>query len=267
MELKGRTYAVTGGSAGIGGALRDQLLGAGAQVYVLDRQAPPDDRSEFIEVDLADERSIEKAVSVLPDELDGLANVAGVPGTKDPEMVMRVNFLGLRMLTDGVVDRIGRGGSIVHVASLAGASWQLHVEQLAALNATKDFASGLAWVNDNLPPDGSQAYNLSKEAVIYLTKARAREAWTRGLRVNAVCPGAVATGILVDFKASMAPGAIDWSEHLFGRHAEPAEVASLVAFLLSTESSFINGVDIPVDGGLIAGMVTGTIPMQGDANS
>lgn len=262
MDSTDRTYAVTGGSAGIGGALREQLLAAGAHVHVLDRQAPPDERGAFTEVDIADPSSIEKAFAELPGELDGLANVAGVPGTMDPETVMRVNFLGLRMLTDGLIDRIRPGGSIVHVASLAGSSWQTHTERLTALNATEDFTAGLAWVLDHLPADGSEAYNFSKEAVIYYTKLRARDAWARELRVNAVCPGAVQTGILNDFKASMAPGAIDRSEQLFGRHAAPAEVAALVRFLLSPASSFINGVDIPVDGGFIAGMLTGTISMQ-----
>lgn len=263
MDMSGRMIALTGGAAGIGAAVRDQLLAAGATVVVLDRNDPQDDRVTYVACDLSDPTSIQSALSEVPSSIDGLANVAGLPGTHEVEPVMRVNFLGLRMLTDGLVDRITKGGSVVHVASLAGSSWQLNLETLASLNATEDFDSGLKWVMDNPPADGSAAYNFSKEAVIYYTKLRARDAWVHGLRVNAVCPGAVATGILADFAKSMAPGAIDWSEGVFGRHADPIEVASLVTFLLSPASSFINGVDIPVDGGLIAGMVTGTIVMEG----
>lgn len=266
MDMSGRTIAVTGGAAGIGAAVRQQLLDAGATVIVLDRNDPEDERARFIPSDLSDPGSIQQVLTTLPPSLDGLANVAGVPGTMDAETVMRVNFLGLRMLTDGLSDRIASGGSVVNVASLAGSSWQLHMDQLASLTSTEDFDSGLKWVLGNTSAAGSEAYNFSKEAVIYYTKLRARDAWTRGFRVNAVCPGAVLTGILPDFKASMAPGAIDWSESLFGRHAEPHEVAALVTFLLTPDASFINGADIPVDAGLIAGMVTGTITMEGTSD-
>jgi NAD(P)-dependent dehydrogenase (short-subunit alcohol dehydrogenase family) len=262
MELSGQRLAVTGAAAGIGAAVREQLLERGAEVIVLDRNDPGDARTTYVPCDLSDPASIESALAQLPDTLDGFANVAGLPGTHAAEAVMRVNFLGLRLLTDSVLERIRTGGAIVSVASIAGSTWQLNLEKVAQLNATPDFDSGLKWCVENGPSDGSTAYNFSKEALLFYTKHRSASAWKRGIRMNSVSPGATATGILADFKASMAPGSIDWSEQLLGRHAAPGEIAPVIVFLLGAGSSFINGVDVPVDGGLIAGLTVGALPME-----
>ncbi len=259
MSLKGKTVALTGGAAGIGAAVRETLLTWGAEVVVLDRTDPQDERVKFIAVDLSDPDSIENAIAQLPTELDGLANVAGVPGTQSPELVMRVNYLGLRALTEHVIDRIRSGGAVVNVASIAGASWMLHLEKLAELVTIEDYDTALKWSVANAPARGADAYEFSKEAVLYYTKWRSHSAWQKGVRMNAVCPGATATGILEDFKESMAPGAIDWSEQLLGRHGKPEDVAPIVVFLLDSVSGFINGADIPVDGGLVAGLTVGAI--------
>jgi NAD(P)-dependent dehydrogenase (short-subunit alcohol dehydrogenase family) len=267
LELSGRRIAVTGAAAGIGAAVREQLLDRGAEVIVLDRNDPGDDRVSYVPCDLADPTSIETALAQLPATLGGFANVAGLPGTHSAEAVMRVNFLGLRLLTDRVLERIDAGGAVVNVASIAGSSWPLNLEKLAALNSTEDFDSGLKWCVDNGPGDGSTAYNFSKEALIFYTKHRAVSAWKRGVRMNSVSPGATATGILGDFKASMAPGAIDWSEHLLGRHAAPEEVAPVIVFLLGPHSSFVNGADVPVDGGLVAGMTVGATQPEGSTHA
>lgn len=93
MRLQDKVFAVTGGAAGIGAAVRERLLAEGADVVVLDRVDPQDPRVTFIEVDLADPSSIAAAVDQLPAKVDGLANVAGVPGTKSADAVMRVNYL------------------------------------------------------------------------------------------------------------------------------------------------------------------------------
>jgi NAD(P)-dependent dehydrogenase (short-subunit alcohol dehydrogenase family) len=267
MELSGRRVAVTGAAAGIGAAVREQLLELGAEVIALDRNDPGDDRATYVPCDLADPVSIEAALSRLPTALDGFANVAGLPGTHSAEAVIRVNFLGLRLLTERVVDRISTGGAVVNVASIAGSSWSSNLEKVGQLNATEDFDSGLKWFVENGPSDGSTAYNFSKEALLFYTKHRSASLWKRGVRMNSVSPGATATGILADFKASMAPGAIDWSEQLLGRHATPEEVAPVIVFLLHPRSSFVNGADIPVDGGLVAGLSVGATPVEGTSNA
>jgi NAD(P)-dependent dehydrogenase (short-subunit alcohol dehydrogenase family) len=266
MTWAGRTIAVTGATAGIGAAVREKLLDEGAQVVALDRDDPKDPRVTYVRCDLSDKASIQQAIAQLPDRLDGLANVAGIPGTRPAEAVFRVNFLGLRELTEGVIDRIRPGGAVVNVASIAGAAWQKRIAVLIELVTSADFEAGLKWVVEKGPSSGTKAYDVSKQATILYTKRRSHTAWQRGVRMNAVCPGATTTGILEDFRQSMPEGAIDWSEQALGRHAAPADVAAAVLFLLGPGAAFINGADLPVDGGLVAGVSVGTIDAQGGGN-
>ena len=99
---------------------------------------------------------------------------------------------------------------------------------------------------------GQAAYTASKHGVVGLTKAASVEAAEGGVRVNAICPGAVRTpilqhleaaGITEDVLASMSPQA---------RIAEPVEIAGAVMWLLSDQSTFVTGVAIPIDGGWTA---------------
>jgi NAD(P)-dependent dehydrogenase (short-subunit alcohol dehydrogenase family) len=259
MTLKDKTIVVTGGAAGIGAKVRELLLEQGARVIVLDRHNPHDARIEFVELDLSSAEAIAAAVENLPAEIDGLANVAGVPGTLPADVIYQVNWLGLRRLTEALLPRIRKGGAVANVASIAGASWQLHLPKLAEFISIEDDSAAQVWAEANAPTQGAQAYEFSKEAVLYYTKHRSASAWRSGIRVNAVAPGATATGILGNFRESMAEGVIDWSEKVLGRHANPEEVAAVVVFLLGPQSSYVNGADIPIDGGLVAGLTTGAI--------
>jgi NAD(P)-dependent dehydrogenase (short-subunit alcohol dehydrogenase family) len=262
MILTNKTIVVTGGAAGIGAKVRDLLLEEGARVIVLDRHDPHDARVGFVELDLSSAEAIDAAVENLPPEIDGLANVAGVPGTLPADVIYQVNWLGLRRLTEALIPRIRKGGAVANVASIAGASWQLHLATLAEFVEIDDDAAAQRWAEANAPTQGAQAYEFSKEAVLFYTKQRSASVWQSGIRMNAVAPGATATGILGDFRESMAEGVIDWSEHVLGRHALPEEVASVVVFLLGPDSSYVNGADIPIDGGLVAGLTTGAISQE-----
>jgi 3-oxoacyl-[acyl-carrier protein] reductase len=100
-----------------------------------------------------------------------------------------------------------------------------------------------------LPGRGHVAYTASKGAITMLTRSAAFEMAPYGIRVNAVAPGVVATGMNADIRKD--PGR--WSEMLagtpMGRHAEPDEIAAVIAFLASDEPSFVTGTIVTSDGG------------------
>jgi NAD(P)-dependent dehydrogenase (short-subunit alcohol dehydrogenase family) len=82
----------------------------------------------------------------LPTRIDSLCNIAGVPGTANPQLLARVNYLGLRHLSSALLPRINAGGSIVNIASILGAEWPLRLEQHKALARIEGFAAGQAWL-------------------------------------------------------------------------------------------------------------------------
>jgi NAD(P)-dependent dehydrogenase (short-subunit alcohol dehydrogenase family) len=248
---------VTGAASGIGAATVARLAAAGQEVIGLDRQ--PARGCATVLCDLARPDTIDTAVAELPAELAGLANVAGVPGTFPAELVMRVNVLGLRHLTEALLPRLVSGAAVVNVASVAAVRDPAPRELVAELLATTSFDAGLAWCLEH-PLDAPSAYRFSKQVLVEWT-LQASAAWRRrGVRVVSVSPGVVDTPILPDFRASMGDAAIDTATAEAGRLAEPDDIAPVIAFLLSSEAQWVNGVDLRVDGGLVGGRLA--LPMD-----
>lgn len=133
--LEGKTIVVTGCASGIGAETAAELRRQGAVVIGMDRNEGGD-VDHFIEVDLTDPDQIDAAVAQLPDRLDGLYNVAGLPPTAPAETVVTVNAMAVRYLTEQIVSKLVDGGSITNVASLAGIGWQDAIPSITQLLAT-----------------------------------------------------------------------------------------------------------------------------------
>ena len=169
---------VTGGSSGIGAAIAAIEAGRGATVTVLDHREPEASGYAFVQADLADPASIDGALERLPSRIEAHYNVAGIPGTHPDESVLRVNFLGLRQLTEALIRRIPAGGCVVNVASVAGIGYPGRLELIRELITTDSFAAGLEWFRKNAPEGAT--YNFTKEVLIVYTQLLSARLARRG---------------------------------------------------------------------------------------
>lgn len=254
FSLGGKTIVVTGAASGIGAETARLVRGQGGRVLAVDRNEPSVEVDAFHRADLSDGASIEALIRALPDGINGLANVAGVPPTRSPEQVLAVNLVGLKQLTLGLIPKLADGASIVNLASLAGVDWPKHVETIrAAADLTLDRVPQFCR-DHGIGPDRS--YFFGKEALIVWTL---QNRWTwrdRDIRMNAVSPGPVDTPILKDFLQTLGARAEE-DMRTMDRPGRATDIAPVVAFLLSDGSAWIRGANVPVDGGMFSHVLAG----------
>ena len=247
MKLQGKVAVVTGGARDIGRAVCVKLAKEGAKVVVnyFDSDKDKDDTLAAIKAaggeaiavqgDVTKQADIDNMVAktkeAFGDKVDILVNVAGgLFARKTIEeidenfynLVMDVNFKGTIFVTKAFKPLMGKGGSIVNFASQAG--------------------------RDGGGP-GAGIYAASKGAVSTLTRAWAKELGPQGIRVNAVNPGMIATKFHDDFTKDEVRKNVANATPL-KREGTAEEVADLVAYLASGESSFMTGNNVDINGGL-----------------
>jgi NAD(P)-dependent dehydrogenase (short-subunit alcohol dehydrogenase family) len=253
---------LTGGATGIGAATAARLAGAGAEVTILDVAEPQGGAGAFVRCDLSDPAAIDAALKGLSGPWDALVNVAGIPGPRPAEPVIAVNFLGLRHLSQRVLPRMTRGGSVVNVASTAAQNWQRRAAVIDQLLDTADFAAGLAWCRANGGLWEKDPYTFSKQCVVAWTYRAVGAARAHGVRVNAVSPGGTDTRLTENFTAQIGAEQVDWMNSHIGRSATPDDIAKVIAFVAIGDCGWLNGVDIVVDGGMTAGRIGGWIDVS-----
>ncbi|MEZ5232508.1 MAG: SDR family oxidoreductase [Acidimicrobiia bacterium] len=250
---------LTGASTGIGNATLQMLVADGHEVTSLDVKDAPAGAAAHLHCDLSDPASIDATIDKLQGPYDALLNVAGVAGSMGAELVLRVNVYGLRHLTESLLARgmiTAPGGSIVNIASLAGIVWDRHLDRINALDDAADFQAGIE-VAKAYDRGGPNAYVLSKEWVVAYTKRLAGRVVTQGIRVNSVSPGPVITPLFPYFEQDAGAEQMAWMNEQVGRPAQPEDEAEAICWLAVGRSGWVNGVDLPVDGGLSAGMKVG----------
>lgn len=250
MDFSGKKIVVTGAASGIGAETAQLLKSQGASIVAIDLAEPRVAVDQFIRADLSDPEAIAEAVRLVPKGVDGLCNIAGLPPTKDRVLVVKVNFLGLRDLTEKLIDKMNDNAAIVNVASLAGFGWPDAGDAIRALIALRDF-DGVAALCDaqGVQNDGGRSYFYTKETLIVWTMMN-RWTWReRGIRMNCVSPGPVETPILPDFLETLGERAEE-DMRVMDRPGRPEDIAPVIAFLCSEGSGWIRGASIPCDGGM-----------------
>jgi 2-dehydro-3-deoxy-L-rhamnonate dehydrogenase (NAD+) len=231
LDFSGRAALVTGGASGIGRAAAERLLAGGAEVSLLDRNAELVEATarelgtgtRAIRADVTSSQEVDDAVARVEAELGiGGDSLHTVDVSDDEwERVFAVNCHGVFYCNRAVIPGMKqRGyGRIVNIASIAG--------------------------KDGNPM--AAAYSASKAAVIAMTKAIGKDLAATGILVNSVAPAVIETPILdqlsqehIDYMVSRIP---------LGRLGEPAEVATLIAYLASDECSFATGACFDISGG------------------
>ncbi|KKM11881.1 3-oxoacyl-ACP reductase [Clostridiales bacterium PH28_bin88] len=246
MSLDGQVAIVTGGSRGIGRAVAITLGCAGARVVVnyagneaaaaevVEKVRQAGDDAVAYRGDVSDEAQVEDMMKFTLDRygrIDILVNNAGITRDnllmrmkpEDWDQVMNINLKGVYNCIRAAVRPMlkQKKGRIINVASVVG-------------------------VTGNA---GQANYAAAKAGIIGLTKSVAKEVASRGILVNAVAPGFIATDMTADLPDGVKEELL--KRIPLGRWGEPAEVAEVVLFLSSPASSYITGQTIHIDGGMV----------------
>lgn len=257
-RLDGKTAIITGGASGIGAATAELFVAEGARVLIADLQEGVahdlakrlGDSATSLSCNVASEADVARVVATAVSrwgQIDVLYNNAGFGGASGPldetsvedydmtmDVLLKSVFLGIKHASP-VMKRQG-SGSIINTASVCA------------------FEAGI----------GNQLYSVAKAGVVMMTKAAALELAEHNVRVNAVCPGYIATPLAAGRPISTADpdrveAAVDRlrtsnaDSQPIARSGEPVDIANMVLFLASADSEWVTGQAMVVDGGLLAG--------------
>ena len=266
FDYTGKRVVLTGGASGVGAAAVELLVDAGCtDLTVLDVQEPTGPAHRYLPTDMSDPASIDAAIEAIGDGVDVLFNNAGIAGTQPAELVMRVNCLGPRRLTDGLVPGMPRGGAVVNTASIAGQGWPDNLAAILELLATEDWDDAIAWIADHDELVSADQYAFSKQVAQVWTMHASKRAWhDHGVRVNSVCPGPIDTPLMPDFIQTMTEKTIQWTVEESGGTMLSADDIAKALVMLGTDASIaLNGHNTIADNGFSAALTTGQVDFSG----
>lgn len=237
-ESSPRVVVITGAASGIGYATAELFRDLGEIVFALDIAPTVPDGVTYVECDVSDRASVDAAIAVCSQHgrIDVLANVAGI-----------VQFGRFELIDEDLWDR-------VHAIDLKGPFMMMQAA-LPHLEACNGNIVNVSSVAGNVPQPYSVAYAAAKGGLTMMTRSLALELTPRNVRVNAICPGTVATP-LVDAVAATFPSDLEprLMERIFGMlpgpPITPAELGSAIVYLASPEARMITGAVLAFDAGM-----------------
>lgn len=257
LGYAGKQVVITGAASGMGAAAAQLLVELGAEVHALDIAPVKAPVAQVIATDMKSRASIDAALARLPREIEAHFNCAGVPSppfsTFDTVMI---NFVGLRHLTDALIPRLARGGSVASIASTAGMAWKGNLERVRAFLALGSFDAAERHLA-GAPELGADGYAFSKQCLIVYTLSRAGELAVREQRINCISPSPTATAFMDQLMKDYPREALAPFAPAHGRFAEGIEMGRTLVFLGSALAGFVSGVNLPVDYGYCAEIAMG----------
>jgi len=260
LGYNGKRVVVTGCYSGMGRATASMLLDLGAEVHGLDFKPCDLPLASFTEVDLRDPGSIDSAAASIDGQIDALFNCAGLPNSFPPMDVMKVNFIGLRHLTQQLLPKMGAGSAIANIASTGGLGWSRRIPVNMEFVLTPGWDAAVAWCEANAETI-REGYAFSKENVIVWTQFMGAQLIKKGIRINCTLPSPTETPMMKAFHETSGKDVVDAAAEPMGRYSTPEEQAGGLVLLCSSLASVINGVVLPVDGGFMGALATGQIDM------
>jgi NAD(P)-dependent dehydrogenase (short-subunit alcohol dehydrogenase family) len=241
------TIVVTGSASGIGAATAERLRKDGHRVIGVDLRA-----AEVL-ADLGSEAGRAAALAAIErvsgGALEGVVSAAGAGPYDDAALVTRVNYFGAVAMLDGLIDLLARarGASAVAISSVGAVFDALAIPAYLEACLAGDEPRALREIAGR---DGNAAYVNAKRAFALAVRRRAPAWGAKGVRLNAILPGSIATPMLEKLHVHEALGPlVRGLPQPLGRDGQPSEVAGAIAFLLSPDASYVHGELLHVGGG------------------
>jgi NAD(P)-dependent dehydrogenase (short-subunit alcohol dehydrogenase family) len=240
----------------MGAAAAKLAADLGAQVVVMDYAPIGYDVDQALTVDLRQQASIDTAIDQVDGPIDAIFSAAGVADGPD---LMRINFIGHRHLIERMLEsgQLPRGSAVCFISSVAGIGWESDLPRLQEFLATPDYESADAWVSAH-EADGVNNYAFAKQAINTYVAMQAYPFLSKGVRINAICPGPTDTPLAQANADLWLTFAQDYRDATGAEVHTPEQMANVMIFLNSAAAKGISGVTLLVDSGHVMSSMTGS---------